>query len=400
MEGKEIKLIKDEMIEIKVSKQNKNHYIQQGFNCKVGDAIQIHYWNLPSHSKQRITAICDYCGKEKPIMYYNYLKTTSGIIKKYACFECKGLKTKESNLITYGVESIMQVDEYKEKQKNAIFNNYGVLYPSQSKEIKQKIINTNLSRYGVKNPSMSQIIRQKAKDTCLKKYGVDNYMDTQECKDKLAKTNLEKYGCINPFQNEEVKERQKQTCIERYGCENVFQNEDIKEKIKKTMLNKYGVEYLMQDENYKNMVIRKGLKTKYKHGTVTCSKQQEYIWKLIGGKLNYPIDKLSLDIAFPEEMIYIEYNGSGHDIDVKYGRLTERQFKYQEIKRYKFLKALGWKQIQIDSSKDYLLNNELFIKEINKAKEYLQITKFHHYIIDIDDYDEIQKFKLKSSTDI
>jgi hypothetical protein len=109
---------------------------------------------------------------------------------------------------------------------------------------------------------------------------------------------------------------------------------------------------------------------------------------LLGGKLNY-IDNTTgnywLDIAFPNDKIYIEYNGGFHDGVVKTGTISKKDFENKERKRYYFLKDRGWKEIKIISEYDYLPSDEVIINEINKAKEWFKINgKGHcHYNIDI-----------------
>lgn len=110
------------------------------------------------------------------------------------------------------------------------------------------------------------------------------------------------------------------------------------------------------------------LNTFYKNGTQKCSLQQKYILDLIGGKLNYPIANSSLDIAFPDEMIYIEYDGGGHDLSVKLGEITDNKFREKEKRRNYGLYKLGWKSIRIISKKDYLPSD-------TKIKEIIQLGK-------------------------
>jgi very-short-patch-repair endonuclease len=209
---------------------------------------------------------------------------------------------------------------------------------------------------------------------------------------------MHKYGVANVFQNKSIQEKQKSTINKIYGVDNVFQNESIKDKIKNVVKDRYGVEHIMHLEKYKNKVIKSGLKTKYIHNSQSCSTQQRYIHSLIGGELNYPIDNISLDIALPNEKVYIEYNGSGHDLDVKLGKISERDFKYKEIRRYKYLKSLGWKQIEINSPKDLLPDDNTIIHLINNAITNILNNNCNHITININEntFDNLRK--IKSST--
>lgn len=178
---------------------------------------------------------------------------------------------------------------------------------------------------------------------------------------KIKNTNLEKYGCEFAFQNKDVQEKHRKTIMSKYGCNNVFQNEDIKQKIKETCLKKYGVENPMQNKDILEKSYKKMCETKFYNETQICSKQQRYINDVLGGDLNRPYEKFWLDIFFEEDNIYLEYNGSGHDISVKYNKLTREQFDLNEIKRYKVLKNRGLKQIVIESSQDILSDKEVLL---------------------------------------
>jgi very-short-patch-repair endonuclease len=223
----------------------------------------------------------------------------------------------------------------------------------------------------------------KDKNTSLEKYGVEYCLQNNEIREQIKRTNVEKYGTEFPTQNEEVKEKVKNTNLQKYGYTNVFQNEDVKLKSKNTKIKKYGVSSLMKRKDFlQNMLIKSKI-TKFKNSTQICSKQQKYIHSLIGGELNFPVGILSLDIAFPDENIYVEYDGSGHDLHVKMNKMTIEEFNFQELKRYKFLKSQGWKQIKIISRNDYLPSNEILLNLIKQTKEYLQNN--HNWVeIDLD----------------
>lgn len=89
-----------------------------------------------------------------------------------------------------------------------------------------------------------------------------------------------------------------------------------------------------------------------------------------------------LDIAFPDQFIYIEYNGGGHDLQVKLGNITKEQFNTQETKRYNYLKSKGWKLIRITSSKDYLINDIDMKLIFNQSLELLENSSWIEINID------------------
>jgi very-short-patch-repair endonuclease len=116
----------------------------------------------------------------------------------------------------------------------------------------------------------------------------------------------------------------------------------------------------------------------YSNGTNQCSKQQKYLHNILGGKLNYPIGKSSLDIAFPDEKIYIEYDGSGHDLSVKLGRVTQQEFLDKEKRRNYALLKRGWKEIRIVSKDDKLPTSYKIKQMFDEAINYL--NEGHHWI--------------------
>ena len=389
-------LIDDKISIIINSNKQLNYYRRLNYECNINDTILVNIIDLPKGSKVEIKLYCDYCleeGKYTVInrKYYNHInQNKKNIIKKDCCVSCKGKMIKESNMIKYKVDSVAKLEENKIKVKETNMNKYGGVAPSCSEEVRNKMKKTTKDRYGVEHAMHIQETKDKIKQTNLDRYGSEYYTQTDEYKERVKITNNDKYGCDNIFQNPIIQEKQKSTIRMKYGCDNVFQNDNIKIKIKNTIINKYGVSHVMKNITIKNKVIAKGRYTMYKNGTAPKSKQQIYLHNLLGGIINYPQDRLMLDIAFPDEKIYIEYNGGGHDLQVKLGKLSEKQFKTIEIKRYMYLKSEGWKQILINSPRDYLPLDEIIIDEINKAKEILINTNLNHYniILSNNSYDD------------
>jgi len=155
---------------------------------------------------------------------------------------------------------------------------------------------------------------------------------------------------------EESDKKRKQTCIDRYGVDNPFKSNYFQEK---------------------------ATQTRYKNGSVNTSIQQIYLCNLLNGKLNYPVSKVHLDIAYPKEMVYLEYDGGFHDGCVQLGDITESEFNKKENRRRFMLRDKGWKEIRIISKKDKLPFDSKLIELMIFAKTYL--NSGHHYIIfDID----------------
>lgn len=291
--------------------------------------------DLPKNSsKITVRVQCDYCGKIIPKIYQALIKERErSPVNKDCCYDCRHLKVEESNLLVYGVKSTNSLESVIEKRKS----------------------------------------------TNIEKYGVDNVMKNGAIKEKVGKTNLRKYGEIAPCKNKEVKKKLIMTNIKKYGFASPTLNKKIREKQLKTMTIKYGEQYPMKLD----FVKEKSKKSMYENDTAPCSKSQRKVYEYIGGELNYPIGYYSLDIAFPEEMIYIECDFSGHWLRVKLGHMTEEEWKSYELKRWYFLYRRGWKEIRIVSKKDYLPSKDDLIKLIDYSKSLL--NEVSSVIINFDD---------------
>ncbi|MBD8839491.1 hypothetical protein IFU39_16890 [Paenibacillus sp. CFBP 13594] len=140
------------------------------------------------------------------------------------------------------------------------------------------------------------------------------------------------------------------------------------EKAFATNLRRYGTKYASQYPAIKEKIAF----TCFRNNSAPTSSQQKYLHSFLGGELNYPISHLNLDIAFPNENIYIEGDFSGHWISIDLNHITEKEFHNKEIKRYYFLKSMGWKSIKIISRKDYLPSPEKLNEMMILARKYFE----------------------------
>jgi len=307
------------------------------FSTPMGTTIKVKVEHLKEGSHAIVEVLCDYCletivSKE----YRNYIRDNiKSVVHKDCCAKCQQIKTKECNMINIGVESHMQLEEHMEKHKQRMMD----------------------------------------------KYGVDHNMKVPEIRQKAVDTFIKNYGCENPMQNQDIIDKSNATKIEHFGSTNAYSLDSVREKAIQTNLDRYGVEWQMQNKE----IMEKSKITMYKNGTVPTSNQQRYLHNLFGGELNYPVSRLSLDIAFPENKIYIEYNGNGHELSVRMGGISQEDFDKKNIRRYYYLKSNGWKIININSYCDYLPSDEILLEEYNKALEWFQSNdKGHwHYNINI-----------------
>jgi len=392
-------MIVDKYIEIMTVGKSIKHYKELGYECGYRTTILVKQVDLSLHSNIKIDIICDYCGKEFQATMSDINRET--IIKKHCCKECSKLKVQEGCLDKYGYKSPACTAEFKEKVKNTIYDKYGVENIFQVEEFKEKQINTIRNKYGCDNVFQNEQIKNKIKTTILEKYGVTNPMKCEEIRDKSKETCLNLYGFESPLQNEEVKEKIKNTMIKRYGVEIPLQNSEINKKQKQTMLDKYGVEYATQDDIFLLKSLEKGKITnlsKYgveyvfsnkeisekaiknsfisrvNNNSFPSSKNQDYLCELYGGILNDFFDPYLVDVYFDNEKIYLEYDGSGHDLCVKLGSKSLKKFNISQIIRYKTLKNKGLKYFRIIHTHKKLPNDNVLLSIKKIAFQFLLTT--------------------------
>ena len=213
------------------------------------------------------------------------------------------------------------------------------------------------------------------------------------------------------FNDIEFRNKLKENNIRLFGKETFMETEDFRVKQKETFELKYNV-----DNPFKlNKFQIKARETLSKNGNVNTSRQQLYTHKVVGGELNY-VDETTrtyvLDIAFPKDKIYIEYNGGGHNLNVKLGSTTEVQFAKKELNRYFYLSRNEWRNITITSLKDFLPSEDVILDLIEFSRDYFKTG--HHWIkFDIDnskiitsqyainvDYGSLRKIKGKDLEEV
>lgn len=212
------------------------------------------------------------------------------------------------------------------------------------------------------------------------KYGVDNVSQLPMVREKIIKTNLEKFGGIAPLQNEEIKKKVKETTRKKYKVDNVMQSPEIQEHLKNTMLEKYGVENYFNLPGVRDSIVKKTIKTKTGNKTVLASKNQIYIANLYEKDYNVLLgDYYAVDILFEEEKIYCEYDGKGHDLNVRLKNITQKDFEIKEAIRYRTLKDLGYKVFRIISKNDKLPKDDILLQIKEISFNYLKIPD-NYYI--------------------
>ena len=167
-----------------------------------------------------------------------------------------------------------------------------------------------------------------------------------QCKqEKMMRSSLNKYGNKCSLRNPDIQAKSKKKNMQNLGVQYPFQNKSILEKCSNSSIRKHG-------KNYKKIKI---------------SMQQKYLHKLYGGILNYPEFPYFLDIFFENTKIYLEYDGSGHDLGVRLGHIPEKSFKEKELRRSSFLKNKGYKEFRIVSSDDIFPSDKELMIIKNRA---------------------------------
>ena len=326
--------------EVKWGNRNKQYYIDKGYNfTNNGDCFEVNVRDLsPSSSKVCVECLCDYC-LENDVQtvivktWQDYNKQISSPINKDCCVNCKSKKKKESDLKVYGVNHTSKLQSTIDKMQETNVEKYGFISATMNDQVKMKIQTTNIERYGVKAPAQNE-----------------------EVKNKIIHTNRTRYGYVSPTLNKKIREKQ---------------------LVK--MKSKYGVLYPMQNLSSQ----QKARQSLYKNASGVSSKQQNYVHDILGGELNYPFNNLGLDIAFPNEKIYLECDFGGHDLQVKLGNMSTKEFEEYEKRRWYLLYRNGWKEIRIISKSDKVPSKDVLLSMYSFAISYL--NKGHHYIrFDID----------------
>lgn len=359
-------------VKIKWNKSQKQNYISKGYDyTKIGDEFEVKISDLPFENNTSVEVKCDYCGNIYTISYKNFNKQKNrSKVQKDACKNCTNKKRKESNLLKYGVEYPIQIEEVQKKVKQTNLEKYGCINPFGNKEVQRKIKQTNLNKYGFENAAKSKDVKNKIKQTNLQKYGVDFYTQSNEFKNKSKDTVFEKYGCEYYVQTDEYKQKRINTSLKKYGVEYPIMCKEVQDKIKATNLERYGVEHVLQNEEIHN----KQLETLKSLSKDSISSQQRQISEIIKSEfgnceLNYPFQGYMLDcfVIVNGCKIDIEYDGwYWHKDTQDKDEIRNEKCISENIKvlRIKSGMKIPTKQDLINSINELINNDNLFYKEI------------------------------------
>lgn len=298
-------MLLDEKILIKVSRKNIAHLHSKGYECNLGDNIEIKTCDINFGSHIVINVKCDVCGNEKKLLFQKYIKNIKND-NFYACSsKCAQEKVKKTNFNKFGKEYYTQTDSYKNQVKETSIEKYGVEHFTQNEKIIDKIKKTNIEKYGVDNPFKSEEIKEKIKNSNIEKYGVDNPFKSEEIKEKMRKIFIEKYGVDWSSKSQIVKEKMKSTNIEKYGVSCPLQIDWIKDKAKEAYLEKYGVSFGKINDS----ILQK----------IKDNKKKKWIDKVLENNKN--INYLSID---DDKKNYRFYCDKGHEFEISFPLLVQR----------------------------------------------------------------------------
>jgi hypothetical protein len=393
-------MIYTDEVQILWDKRNYKHYVDLGYEFSGwSQKFTVKVEHLTRGSNVKIKVICDYCGDVAEKFYYNYTRSKENeLVTKDCCLKCRKHKTKETNLIKYGVDHQIKREDVLNKTKKTNQEKYGVDFPLQNSEIfaktkqtkiakygtdnvlllpevRRKIEDTNQSIYGVKYPLENEVIYAETRKKFKENYGAENLWENEELKEKARQTFLLRYGGPSPFSSSQIRKKAIRTFNQRYGVNSVGEIPGIQEKIDLIMIKKYGSSSPIQNPNLKKKInetnvrkygvdfplqsieIReKATKTMTENGRIPTSFQQKYLHHLLGGELNYQQFEYNLDIAFVNLFndfnVFIEYDGSGHDFKVKLGKQSNEEFMKREKVRFSRLNGKNRREIRFISRKD------------------------------------------------
>lgn len=370
-------MILTEYVEVKIANRNVKYYKEVFGNwVRIGQVLEVPVEKLLPTNLVMVEVQCDYCG-EKFARQYRLVLEGRKHIDKDTCRKCSHIKVKQTNLLRYGVESATQLPEVKERVKETMLKRYGVTNSSYCKESLEKRKRTNLQKYGVDNPMKNKEIQKKAERTSMERYGAPTFASSEQGRKKIIQISLERYGTEWPFQSKGIQEKAKESLVKKYGRPTCLLDPEVKKKIDKTVKERYG-----SWENLKgNMFGEDG---------IPSSKQQRELQKYYNCELNTQIGCYYADLYFPESKTIIEYDGSGHNIDVKYHRLTQEEFEIKEDNRENYLLELGYKLGRISNPNDIKIGEDFALQIKQIIFDNLKDKNYFVYKVEKQERDNIQ----------
>lgn len=306
---------------------------------------------------------------KKYLEYYNIIKPEA----------CKHTLRQETCLEKYGVDNVFKDVERIQagyiKQNGSLENHY-----KKTSETAKR----NAQKYGVNSMSQLPEVKEKRKQTCLQKYGVEYVTQSQEMKLKSSKTKQERYGDAN-YNN---REKASQTCLERYGATSNWGSSDDKingrgtqmkiwghdnfnnrKKAVKTCIERYGEDYYIKQ-------VKKMQSSISSHNNSNVNKHfAAYLTEcFIKYENEFPIENFFYDFKIGNYLIEIDPYATHNSTWSIFGKA-----KSEDYHRNKTLTALkhGYTCIHVfdwtnvDIILNGVLNNSLRIVDTGKAVKHI-----------------------------
>jgi formylmethanofuran dehydrogenase subunit E len=81
-------MIVDKKIKINITTRNITYFKNKGYKVEIFNMLEINVKDLPSKSNIKIKAKCDKCGKERSVIYKNYMNYLKNNNNLYLCKIC------------------------------------------------------------------------------------------------------------------------------------------------------------------------------------------------------------------------------------------------------------------------------------------------------------------------
>lgn len=157
------------------------------------------------------------------------------------------------------------------------------------------------------------------------------------------------------------------TCQEKYGVDHPMQDYKIHKKSVEGHINNFG-------KARKDFIFING---------IPISKVQQRICnELQGFELNYLEDGYYYDMFNSKTNLVIEYNGKGHDLQVRLGKITKEEFEKREEIRNKRIQ-LKHNLLIINDPYDRLIHPKRFLEALPLIRQAVENLK-NYYIIQIE----------------
>lgn len=169
----------------KWNSKTKEYYVNLGYEfTKMSDEFLVNVSDLKDSSSERVEVQCDYCHTVIIPRWAEFIRGRK-LSEKDTCGNCKHLKAKETIQDKYGVDNLMDSNEFKNRRDGTILEKYGVANVFQLDSIKKIIRKTMLSKYGKESFTQTDEYIDKKKATNLQRYGVENIFTLPKYREML-----------------------------------------------------------------------------------------------------------------------------------------------------------------------------------------------------------------------